>query len=194
MFPLAMTRQVLLRFRAHWPDVELELRTEALGSVVQLVMDGVSDLGVAMHGPMQDEGLARSPVLAVDMVAVCAASHPAGQLQGRLSAEDLAPFVQLVITDRSALTAGWSAGVISRRTWQLADLHTKHQLLLDGFGFGNLPNHMVCDDLEAGRLVRLDVFPPPGTVGLQTVERRDRPPGPAGRWLRDALRLVARPA
>ena len=43
-------------------------------------------------------------------------------------------FVQLVLTDRSTLTEGRDFSVIGVRTWRLADLGSKHALLLAGIG------------------------------------------------------------
>ena len=187
LFSLQKAREVLSGFRSQWPDVDLELRTETLGSVVQLVRDGVSDIGVGSVMSASAEDLVCEPLMAVEMVAVCAPEHPLAKRAGPFTGADLAAFVQLVITDRSTLTSGWSAGILSKRSWQLADLHTKHQLLYDGFGWGNMPWHLACDDLEDGKLVRLEVFPEPGAVSLQTLYRRDRPPGPAATWLLRAL-------
>ena len=63
--------------------------------------------------------------------------------------------VQLVLTDRSSLTEGRDFGVVSVKTWRLADLGAKHALLLAGMGWGNMPKPMVNDDMKRGRLVEL---------------------------------------
>ena len=87
---------------------------------------------------------------------------------------------QLVLTDRSSLTKGHDFGVMGARSWRLADLGSKHALLLAGVGWGNMPEPIVREDLAAGRLKRLDL--PDATGGLYSLEaiyRTDRPPGPA---------------
>jgi DNA-binding transcriptional LysR family regulator len=96
--------------------------------------------------------------------------------------------VQLVLTDRTALTAGQDFGVLALRTWRLGDLGAKHALLLAGLGWGYLPAEMVADDLAAGRLMRLQVAEAPEyryPIGL--IHRTDTPPGPAGAWLAERL-------
>jgi DNA-binding transcriptional LysR family regulator len=97
--------------------------------------------------------------------------------------------VQLVLTDRSPLTAGQDFQVLGERTWRLADLGAKHALLLAGVGWGGMPEHVVRGDIEAGRLVELDL--PDGPMGayrLHAAYRTDSPPGPAAQWLIERFR------
>jgi DNA-binding transcriptional LysR family regulator len=96
--------------------------------------------------------------------------------------------VQLVLTDRTALTEGQDFGVLALRTWRLGDLGAKHALLLAGLGWGNMPAEMVEGDLAAGRLVRLQVSEAPEhRYPIALIHRVDMPPGPAGAWLAERL-------
>jgi DNA-binding transcriptional LysR family regulator len=70
------------------------------------------------------------------------------------------------------------------------DLHTKHALLRAGLGWGNLPEHLVRDDLRAGRLVKIAVAAwgeDEHRLYLSAVYRGDVTFGPAHRWLLDHL-------
>jgi DNA-binding transcriptional LysR family regulator len=63
-------------------------------------------------------------------------------------------------------------------------------LLREGIGWGYMPEPMVREDIESGRLVRLHVPEyKDGFVRLHAIYRTDTPPGPAGSWLID--RFVA---
>ncbi len=91
--------------------------------------------------------------------------------------------MQLVLTDRSDLTQGQDFGVLSPETWRLADLGAKHALLRAGLGWGSMPEPSVREDIEAGRLVLLDIEAlPEVTYNLFAIHRTDTPPGPAARW------------
>ncbi len=83
---------------------------------------------------------------------------------------------------------------MSERIWKLADLGTKHDLLLGGFGWGNMPLHIVADDLACGRLklIEMEMLQPPGPRNLSLAEifRRSEPPGRAGQWLMRRLRAL----
>ena len=89
-------------------------------------------------------------------------------------------------------------GLLSPRTWLLANLGAKLAFLRAGFGFGFMPQHVVEADLASGELVQIFAEEmPPGdhVVAMSAIYRTDSPPGPAGRWLidhlkqQDALRL-----
>ena len=80
--------------------------------------------------------------------------------------------------------------MIGTQTWRLGDLGSKHMLLREGIGWGYMPEPMVREDIESGRLVRLHVPEyKDGFVRLHAIHRTDTPPGPAGSWLID--RFVA---
>src|SRR5436189_303212 len=78
-------------------------------------------------------------------------------IAGKIQPDQLRDHVQLVLADRSKLTEGRDFSVFALRTWRLADLGARHEMLLAGLGWGSMPVHMVEDDLAAGRLVRLDI-------------------------------------
>ena len=92
--------------------------------------------------------------------------------------------VQLVLSDRSPLTRGRDFSVASPRSWRLADLGAKHALLLEGVGWGNMPEPLIADDLAQGRLVALDLPDHLGSLyNFEVMHRTDTPPGPAAAWL-----------
>ena len=118
----------------------------------------------------------------IPMIPVAAPSHPLAQGRARPGASR--DQIQLVLTDRSTLSAGRDFGVGSDRTWRLGDLGAKHQLLREGIGWGGMPEHLVEADLAAGTLVRLDM-PDRSEVSyaFDGIYRIDTPPGPAADWL-----------
>jgi DNA-binding transcriptional LysR family regulator len=125
------------------------------------------------------------------MVSVVATRHPLARYGAPIPTDELARHVQLVLTDRSELSQGREFGVLSPRTWRLADLGAKHAFLRAGLGWGNMPLAAVERDIADGALVRIDVedFPPEGLLmPMSAVWRSDTPLGPAGRWLVDRLK------
>lgn len=188
MLPTCRLVAALRAFRRAFPTVTLRLYTEALGSVTRLVIDRVCAIGASGPLPRRTEALVSRPLGAVTIIPVVAPSHPLATVQGPLSSHAVREHIQLVLTDRSDLTQGDDFGVLSPQTWRLADLGAKHALLLQGFGWGGMPEHQVSDDLQAGRLVRLDMLAfPAGLYPFWGVFRADAPPGPAARWLLDRL-------
>ncbi len=185
MFPTARLVAALEAFYREYPTVGLRLRVEALGAVVEQVLQGTCGLGIT--GPMgiRAEAIERRPLCQIELLPVCAPTHPLAAAP--LTGSALHDHVQLVLTDRSRLTEGQDFGVVSPRTWRLGDLGAKHALLCAGLGWGNMPAHMVCDDLRAGRLVRIAPDRPGILFQLLLIHRADAPPGPATRWLAERL-------
>ncbi|MDP2316768.1 MAG: LysR family transcriptional regulator [Pseudomonadota bacterium] len=183
-------------FATAWPAVQLRLHTDTLGAVAGLVRDGRCAFGVV--GPAADtRGLVLGHLGEVRMVPVVAASHPLAAGASPVGAERLAEEVQIVLSERDAADETPDQAVLSNRTWRVHDLHTKRLLLLEGLGWGNLPESLVAEDLGAGRLARLypAAWPAAGiALTLSVVTRPDRAPGLAGRWLIERLEQGCRAA
>ncbi len=187
MWPAKKLVKALDDFRRKFPTVALRLQVETLGAVTHAVMEGTAAFGISGPLELASDLLMRGPAGSVKLVAVAAPSHPLALLQGPVgpAARD---HIQLVLTDRSTLTQGRDFGVLSLRSWRLADLGAKHALLLAGMGWGNMPKPMVNDDLKRGRLVELKIETAVEPVyPFHTVYRNDTPPGPAASWLMERL-------
>ncbi len=187
MCPLAAVAGLLRDFQMAFPTVDLRLHVDGLGAVVGLLLDGRAQLAIA--GPVaQGQPLLDLVALGgVELVPVASPSHALARME-RIAPGTSRQYRQLVLTDRSPLTAGQDFGVLGARNWRLGDLAAKHALLLEGIGWGNMPRHMVTGDLAAGRLVVLDL-PEGSSAGypLYAGWRKDCRPGPARAWLLEAL-------
>lgn len=187
MYPSRALALILSEFAAEFPTVDLRLRVEALGAVTDLVVNGSADLGI--NGPLIEgsKDLEMTAIGGVELIPVAAPGHPLARLE-TVPVGESRRHLQIVLTDRSPLTEGRDFSVLSARTWRLADLGSKHALLLEGIGWGNMPRHLVAADLSAGRLKQLAI--PEGcsfTYALNAIWRRDRLPGPAQCWMLEAL-------
>ncbi len=187
MVPSDVTARVLRDFRKTFPTVALRLQIEGLGAVAACLLDEEADL--AIGGPVIGDNPAfeRQVIGGVELIPVASPDHLLAQ--PNIAAGESRKHLQLVLSDRSPMTEGREFSVLSPHTWRLGDLAAKHALLKEGLGWGNMPNHMIADDLEQGRLVELDLPEKPGdTYPLSALWRRDARPGPAASWLIDAFR------
>lgn len=183
MLPAERVVDALKSFREEFPTVALHLHIEALGAVTELVLNGGASIGVS--GPMgeQIDGIERIAVGSVELVPVAAPDHPLVSSNSNVPGTGR-EFTQLVLSDRSHLTKGKDFAVLSNRSWRLADLGAKHMLLREGIGWGNMPVPMVQEDLDSGRLVRVNIPEYKNAVySFDVIYRSDLPPGPAANWL-----------
>ncbi|MBT2133654.1 LysR family transcriptional regulator [Croceibacterium sp. LX-88] len=187
MVPSTTVAAILRDFQVIFPSVDLRLHVEALGAVAALVLDRRADLAVAGPDILDLPELQRRSVGSVSLIPVASPAHPLAQLQ-EIAPGEAKRHLQLVLTDRSSLTEGKEFSVISPRTWRLADLGAKHALLLEGIGWGNMPLHVVAEEISQGRLVKLELPEnPPVAYLLHALWRRDTRPGPATSWMQEAL-------
>jgi DNA-binding transcriptional LysR family regulator len=193
MVPMSIVTVLAAAFGEAFPNTSLRLYVEALGGVAKALLDGQCDLGVMGSLAVGTPKLASERLLSVRMTIVAAPTHPLAQIPGPISRRELANHVQLVLTDRTELSAGQEFGVLSPRNWRLADLGAKHAFLRAGLGFGGMPVSMIERDIAEGALMELEIedMPPDGMVlTISAAWRTDAPPGPAGRWFVDRIKSV----
>src|SRR6202451_1781846 len=191
LFPIEAIAESATEFRDRFPRTPLRLYVEALGGAYKPVLDGRCSLGVVGSLPIVPDSMTLERLQAGDMVMVAAREHPLALMKGIIPKSELAKHVQLVLTDRSELTAGREFGVLSPLTWRLGDLFAKHAFLLKGLGWGGMPLHTVKQDLLEGRLVKLSIEDLPEDsliLPMSAVYLTAKPPGPAGRWLIERLK------
>jgi DNA-binding transcriptional LysR family regulator len=191
MFPIATLTDAVKAFHQQFPATPLRLYVEAMGAVVQPLLDGRCRIAVIGSLPDIPADCASDYLAGVPSVIVAAPTHPLAHARRALTRAELNRHVQLVLTDRSTLTAGREFGVMSQQVWRLADLGAKHAFLRAGLGWGSMPLHMVEQDLADGSLVRLSIRAHPllGTAfSMHAIWLKDQPPGPAGRWFVERLK------
>lgn len=189
LLPAWRTVDALKAFRSEFPTVSLRLYVEALGAVTELVLSRTASIGISGPLDVAVPELERVGIGSVELIPVSAPDHPLARA-GRNAPGAGRDHIQLVLTDRSSLTKDEDRGVLGTQTWRLGDLGSKHMLLREGIGWGFMPEPMVREDIESGRLVRIDIPEyKDGFVRLNAIYRTDTPPGPAGSWLID--RFVA---
>jgi DNA-binding transcriptional LysR family regulator len=186
MFPMPPVVEALKAFTERFPTVPPRVYVQSLGAAAELVLEGICMIGLLSLFFSDIGAFNRFPLLTIDLVPVVAADHPLAAIEGLIETHDLHQHVQLVLTDRSALTVGRDHGVLSGRTWRLADLGAKQSMLLAGLGWGNMPSHMVADDIARGRLkvirpVEFDARVAQLVMGGAYLA--DRQLGPAGQWM-----------
>lgn len=189
LFPTRVLTQAITGFQMRFPDTTLRISVEGLGAVLELVLDGTCAFGI--RGPIggAHPDLSSEYLLQVGYQMVAAPSHPLAHIRGPITTKVLAQHVQLVLSDRSKLTAEKDFRVFAPKTWRLYDLGAKHALLKAGLGWGGMPVDVVREDLDRGLLVPLEIadMTTAAMITMSVVYRADSLPGPAGRGFIEEL-------
>jgi DNA-binding transcriptional LysR family regulator len=191
MFPMATLTAAVTAFHTAFPLTPLRLYVEALGAVIQPVLDGRCTLAISGELTFVPPQFSKEPLLEVPLVHVTSPGHPLATYGRPIPSRELAKHIQLVLSDRSTLSKGKEFGVLSPRTWRLADLGAKHAFLRAGLGWGGMPAELIQSDLKRGTLVKIVAAdaPPKGFVmSMHAVYRTESPPGVAARWFIDRLK------
>ncbi|ALM83058.1 LysR family transcriptional regulator [Bordetella sp. N] len=193
MYPSAALVPVLQDFAEHFPTTALNLKMEALGGVLKLVLDGEAGFGMAGPHERWPDQIDASAACSILLEVVAAPDHPLARFDKQIPIAALREHTQLVLSDRSRMTQGRDFNVYATRTWRLGDLDAKHRLLVAGLGWGSMPAHIIAEDLAAGTLVRLAIADHPRLIyPFSLIRRVDFASGPATAWLIERLRKASK--
>jgi DNA-binding transcriptional LysR family regulator len=196
MFPTSSLVAFAQDFAREHPAVALLVQTDLLSGVTAHVREKRSTWGVALEDADFTD-LEYRPIADVSLVPVAARSHPLARRPAPLDAPSLAGSVQIVLGERSADRLADDRGVFAGRVWRVVDLATKHAFIAGGLGWGNMPEHVVRDDLRAGTLVELRLDPWGGERlrrSLVLVWRKGTSMGPVAKWAEERLTHLCRTA
>ena len=185
MVPTGPVLDSLSRLQKTFPDLAVSIFTEGLWSAERRVRDGTAAIAICALMPFISQDMQAYPLTSVSLVPVVSPTHPLASAKPPVDREVLAEHVQLILTD-PLQQAGPSFSVVSQRVWRFVDISRRLEFLLGGFGWCNMPHHLVADHLKQGRLLRLhieDTGVLPGLLPLYTTHRRDVPLGKAAQWL-----------
>lgn len=182
IFPLDPLVGLIGGLQKRFSGLSLTVHTEARGAVTARLLDESCQLGVTClllpTVPPEIETIAFG---VLPFVTVASPFHPVGQCSSPVPLDTLRRYTQLVLEDRSNLTADHQVGVVGSNNWKISSLGAKHRFLLEGFGWGAMPWHRVARDVEEGRLV---AFQPASwssirrELALHIIYRGDRPLSP----------------
>lgn len=185
-----MTRCSAASSSATFPDLPVHFSTEGLGGSLRRLRSGSAAIGLCLLLPGVPEDMAAYPLLRAPMRAVVSPGHPLASLGRPATESDLAPHVQLVLSD-PVDPGSANYGVAGTRLWKFVDLGRRFDFLLAGFGWCRMPEHLVAASIAAGALTVTEIHEdptPPEGLTIYAAHRRDRALGVAGRWLLDELR------
>ena len=177
--PLPATLGLLRRFFDGCPGTRLHLHFEALSGPWERLLGGEADL-IIHHIDKSDARLEFIDLLKVTVVPVVAPGFLRFPISKVITPEQMRDYVQCVIRDsaRGAATRDYFL-VEGAHSWTVSDQLMKKELILQGMGWGHMPDYLVADELRSGQLLSIAGRYFQGVQGDMVVARlRNVPHGP----------------
>jgi len=184
LYPEPSTGALFAAFADRFPHVELELLFPPTKDVVGLVLGGKADLGVMWRQEDLPPMLGFHTIGWVPLILVCGRDHPLAQAP--VTWEELKRHRQIMVTKRSDGMETHRLRVAAE-VWWVESHWVILQILQQGIGWALIPAHILGNSPLASRLatpvLQFDEGAHP--VALELVWHKQRPAGPAAKWLRE---------
>jgi len=182
--PLPQTLGLLRTFFDGCPHTRLHLHFEALGGPAERLFDDAADL-ILHYVDKTDPRVEFVDLFEVQVVPVVAPGFLRFPVTGSVRPEQMRDYVQCVIRDSAQKGPPHNYYLIEgSRRWTVSDQLMKRELILQGMGWGHMPEFLIHEDLQQGRLISLlgEHFAG-GRVPLVAARLRDKSHGPVARRL-----------
>jgi DNA-binding transcriptional LysR family regulator len=172
--PLPQTLRLLRQFFDSCPNTKLHLHFEAISGPWERLAENEADL-ILHHIDKAGTQFDSIDLFSVKLFPITRSISP----------DKMRDYVQCVIRDTAKQSEGRSYYVIEgARTWTVSDQLMKRELILQGMGWGHLPEYLIKQDLEARRLLTISgKYFKGGQVELAAARLRDKPHGPVAERL-----------
>ena len=177
--PLPQTLRLLRRFFDNCPGTRLHLYFEAISGPWERLFDGDADL-ILHHIDKTDPRLEFLELFQVRVVPVVAPGFLKFPVSRSITPEEMRDYVQCVIRDSARHSPPRDYFLLEgARTWTASDQLMKRELILQGMGWGHMPEFLVEEDLREGRLLDITGDQLRGIAGeIVAARRREAPHGP----------------
>jgi DNA-binding transcriptional LysR family regulator len=182
--PLPQTLGLLRSFFAHCASTRLHLHFEAISGPWERLRDGDVDL-IIHHIDKTDPTLTYIDLCSVALIPVVAPNLLPSPMPDNVLPEQMQAHVQCIIRDSAKHSAPRDFYVLDgARSWTVSDQLMKKELIVQGMGWGHLPDYLIADELRSGALLRINgQYFPGGSVDLVAARLANKPHGPVAERL-----------
>jgi DNA-binding transcriptional LysR family regulator len=176
--PRPQTLSLLSRFFSRTPGTRLHLYYEAVTGPIERLLDDEADL-ILHRVDKSDPRIEWIDLGKVPFIPVVAKSFLPFPVSGSIKPDQMRDFTQCIIRDTARHSAASSYFVIAgAHQCTVPDQLMKKEIILQGMGWGHLPQFLIEPELRTGRLQSIAGRYLPGRVEeLVAARRRDRPRG-----------------
>jgi len=182
--PLPETFALLRRFFDDCPGTRLHLHFESISGPWERLIDGRADL-IIHHIDKSDPRLEFIDLFAVALIPVVAPNFLPFPISGSVTPDQMRNHAQCIIRDSARHTAQRDYFVLEgARSWTVSDQLMKKEVILQGMGWGHLPEFLISAELASGALLSIQgKHLRGGRAELVAARRRDVAHGPVAERL-----------
>ncbi len=187
--PIADTLELLKSFFKHRPNTRLELHFETLAGPLDRLLNGQADI-IIHHIDQSDIRLEYISLYRVGIIPVVAPDFLDFPIDDKISPEKMRHLPQCIIRDTSKHLPAQDHYIIDgAHQWSVGDQHTKKEIILQGMGWGHLPDFLISRELENKQLIPITGrYFQGGTVDIAAVRLRKKSHGPVASSLWQKIR------
>jgi DNA-binding transcriptional LysR family regulator len=153
--PTAEILGLLRRFFDDCPGTRLHLHFEAISGPWERLFDGEADL-IIHHIDKSDPRLEFIDLCSVTLVPVVAPRFLPFPISKSITPEQMREHVQCIIRDSARHSSPRDYYVVEgARSWTVSDQLMKKEVILQGMGWGHLPDYLIGDELDRGELLSI---------------------------------------
>ncbi len=181
--PVAPIISTIRQCKSEFPRTRLEVYSENGTGPLDLLENGQASI-LIIPWLKNIEELESMHFMDLHFKSVIAANSPLLQQYDEVPREIMKRHHQVIISGRKSSTATY--GVLEGGDqWRVNDFQTKKEIIMQGMGWGSLPEHLIKDELEQGLLAPLKVegAPAPQSVEFRIARLRSDPAGPVAERL-----------
>lgn len=184
LYPERALGALFADFAARFPHVELEVLFPMMEDVSRLVLDGKADIGVMWRQEVLPTALAFHTIGWIPLKLVCGRQHPLANTV--IDWEELKRHRQIMVAVRSEGPEKQRLR-IAAEVWWVESHWVILQMVKQGIGWALVPDHIIANSPVVGELVTpaLQFDDADWPVALELVWHKQRPSGPAAKWLRE---------
>jgi DNA-binding transcriptional LysR family regulator len=156
-FPHRDIINLLENIRKNYPNMQLKMTTEYHGAAFKNIISNSADLAITPVKGSIDENVELKYISSVRIIPVANPNSKIAQLLSPVSSIDILDHTQIIIGDpcdninERALTK-----LTGAKPFYVTEMITKRAMIMSGLGWGELPEHLVEQELESGSLVKLN--------------------------------------
>ncbi|WP_271274130.1 LysR family transcriptional regulator [Aliamphritea hakodatensis] len=179
---------ILTAFGERFQATTIEVLSAPSPDVANLVLNGRANIGLMFSEMEIEKGVDQCFIGNLPFYAVCEPTHPLTRLAS-VAMRDLVPHRQLMMKGKVGQGLD-QFPPLSTDIWSATSFHVIREMVIQGVGWSYLPGHLVDQEIEAGRLHRMNLSfdHKPWSPPVELVMQKNQVMGPALLWLSEALK------